>query len=486
MRGAALKFQIQLKGLNSISKRLLHSAVVWSWMFNVLRLAAGLLLLPLVLHKLTQSDLGMYYVFLGLTGLLPTIDVAFSFNIGRYVGYAMAGAQRLQPQGIDYSRTDVGPNYKLLWELLIGTQALYRLLALGVILILGVAGTAVVGLRIDETSSPPRTWIAWTITLVAAAWEIYSGWWSVFLQGMNQVVLSTRLSSVAYAAKVLIAAVLLFLGAGLLALPLAGLVSGLWLRSQARRRCLALLSVSAPPAAGFTLGSLLNIIWPNSWRAGLKLLSLYSSTATLAFLCLKYLGLKANAQYGLSLQIMSIIQGISSVWTAVKWPLIGQLRARQDLGRLRRELWPRLWLQRISFFLLAAVVLALGPRMISLIDADKQLVPIELLFAMALNAFLDMQFGAWATFISTENRIPTLWPTVISSVVTIGLVWMAIASGWSGIGALVLGPLIVGCLFNYWFWGCEGARTLKTTWWRFVFVRPRSAAPVTAPGVGNR
>jgi len=174
------------------------------------------------------------------------------------------------------------------------------------------------------------------------------------------------------------------------------------------------------------------------------------------------------------------------VWTAVKWPLIGQLRARQDLGRLRRELWPRLWLQRISFFLLAAVVLALGPRMISLIDADKQLVPIELLFAMALNAFLDMQFGAWATFISTENRIPTLWPTVISSVVTIGLVWMAIASGWSGIGALVLGPLIVGCLFNYWFWGCEGARTLKTTWWRFVFVRPRSAAPVTAPGVGNR
>src|SRR5207247_580035 len=169
-------------------------------------------------------------------------------------------------------------------------------------------------------------------------------------------------------------------------------------------------------------GSLLHIVWPNRWRAGLKLLSLYASTAALAFLCLKYLGLQANAQYGLSLQIMTIIQGVASVWTAVKWPLIGQLRARQELDRLRRELWPRLWLQRISFFLLAAVVLALGPRMINLLGTDKQLLPLELLSALALNAFLDMQFGTWATFISTENRIPTLWPTLISSVLTIVLV----------------------------------------------------------------
>jgi len=193
-------------------------------------------------------------------------------------------------------------------------------------------------------------------------------------------------------------------------------------------------------------------------------------------MCLQSLGLRANAQYGLSLQIMTIIQGTAAVWTAVKWPLIGQLRAQRNLVKLRQVFWERLWLQKITFVALASIALALGPRFLVLIGTDKQLIPIEWLFVMAANAFLETQFVAWATLISTENRLPSLWPTVASSATTVLLVYILMNDGVRGFAPFVLGPALVGCLFNYWFWAYAGARKLDTSWFRFIFLGIRSTA----------
>jgi len=37
-----------------------------------------------------------------------------------------------------------------------------------------------------------------------------------------------------------------------------------------------------------------------------------------------------------------------------------------------------------------------------------------------------------------------------------------------GLGGLVLGPLIAGCVFNYWYWPLAGAKTLHTSFWGFL------------------
>ena len=222
--------------------RIRRSAVFWSLVFNLLRLASAVFLLPLLLHKLTTADLGMYFAFVILSALVPVVDSAFSFNISRFVSYGMAGARRLQPQGIESARHEGAPNYEMLWQLLWASRSLYRFLAAAVILILGTAGTAIVAMRVGETSSPTQTWIAWAVTVVAAAWEVYSGWWGAYLRGMNQVALSARISSLAYGMRAVLAGCLLAGGAGLLALPISGLLSGTLQRHLARRQCLLLLS----------------------------------------------------------------------------------------------------------------------------------------------------------------------------------------------------------------------------------------------------
>ena len=472
-----LRFNIRLNGIHPIAQRLLNSAVFWSWLYNGLRLASGVFLLPLLLHSLSDADLGMYYVFLNLGALLPVVDSSLSLTVSRFVSYAMAGATSLQPQGIDFSAPGAKPNQEMLWRLVSGTRAFYRLLSFAVIFVLGGVGTGVVAVRIQETSSPGLTWLAWGVSLLSAAWDIYSSWSNVFLQGMNQVVLSSRLSVLAYSVRLLAACAFLLSGAGLLSVPLASLLSSALQRSLARRAVLK--RMGSPPASGQDerLESLLAVIWPNSWRVGLKLLSIYVSANAISFLCLKFFGLAAYGQFGLSLQVMTIVHGMSAVWTAVKWPLIGQMRSRQQIDRIRDLLWPRVWLQSLTFLVLAGLAVGAGPPLLAVWGGGKSMLPLAWLLLLALYVFLEMQFAFWTQLLTTENRVPSLWATVITYPLGVGLAWLLCATSPVGIGGLVVGPLIAGSLFDYWYWPIAGARSLGTSLWHFAFSKPQTAQP---------
>ena len=453
--------------------RLSGSTVVWSWTLNGFRLASGLLLLPLLIRVLPKPDFGMYYVFLSLVALLPIIDCGFSVSIARYISYAMGGATDLVAEGLIAKQTPAPPNFGLLWRLLGTTRKLFRYLSVLTFLVLGLGGTYAVNLRVQETSSPQLTWLAWGVTLFSAILEIYSGWWNIFLRGMNEVLLSARISVLAQGVKILLAAILLLMGAGLLALPLAGLASSLLQRQLARQKCLRRLgSPPVPSHSAWVEASLLPILWPTSWRTGLQFFSTYLATNANAIICAKIFGLAANAEYGLTIQITSIIQGTAMVWTSVKWPLVGQYRAQNESIKLQKVLWPRYWLQAGTFLILGVAAFLLGPALLRWQGANKEMLPPILFALVLLNSFFELHFSFWTTLLSMGNRIPSLWPTVATNILSLTLVFALLHFTSLGLGALVLSPFIAGCLFNYWYWLLPGARSLGTSWWRFVLCRP--------------
>jgi hypothetical protein len=350
-------------------------------------------------------------------------------------------------------------------------------MALGVFLLLGVIGTGVVAVRVHETTSPRLAWLAWGITLLAATWETYASWGTVFLQGMNQVVLSSRLSVVTYALRLLLACLLLAFGGGLLSVPLASLVSSSLHRLLGQRFALKLLGTTPHPESAVGMKSFLAVVWPNSWRVGLKLLSMYFSANAIAFLCMSSFGLAAYSQFGLSLQVMTIIHGMSAVWTSVKWPLISQLRSGGEGDRIRELLGPRIWLQSITFTVLATCAWAVGPSLLARWGGGKAMLPSGWLALLAVYTFFEMQFSFWTYLLSTENRIPSLWATIITYTGAVPLVLALIHTTSLGLGGVVLGPLIAGSLFNYWYWPIAGARSLGTSLLRFACSKPQLAPP---------
>jgi O-antigen/teichoic acid export membrane protein len=461
-----------LSQLKTFLNRLHNSAVVWSWGFNAVRLVSGIVLLPLVLRELSPADLGMYYVLLSLVALAPIIDFGFGPTIGRFIGYAMGGARTLQAQGVFKSAESAAlPNYTLLWQLLATTRTLYRYIAIGVFVIMGIWGTYVVELRIGETSSELITRLAWGITLVATVFDIYWNWWSTYLLGMNEVRSAARIGLLAMLAKLVMASVLLLSGAGLLSVPIGSLVgSAIW-RGLARMKCLALLK-NQPRPEKIEIKENFRILWPNSWRLGIQFMSGYLTLNANTAICLAAFGLAANARYGLSIQLMNIAAEMAAVWTGTKWPQIAQFQARHEHLSIQRVLRPRFWLQNVTFLILAGGIIFCGPTLLRWFGSGKEMLPSPWLQILMLYAFLNMQFVLWGTLIATGNRLSYLWPTVATNVLSLMLSLALVHFTTLGLGALVLGPLLAGIIFNYWYWPPFAARGIGTTLFHFIFFGP--------------
>lgn len=458
-----------------------NSAVIWAWAFNGLRLASGLILLPLLVYQLPKAEFGMYYVFLSVTALLPILDASFSATVGRFVSYAMSGATALQPQGLADPASVTGkPNVPLLRQLLHTTRALYGCLALLAFAAMGAWGTVLVAAGAGETASPGWTWLSWAVALAGATLELYSVWWNTFLYYCNRVRESAAISFAAYGTRIALACLLLWLGAGLLSVPLGGITGALLNRWLSRKKCREVLGTLEPDPPSARVPLLLGLIWPNSWRLGLQLLSTYFRNATFTTLCVSLYGLAANGAYGLSVQIIGIAAGMAAVWTSVKWPAAGQLRAAHNLEALRVMLWPRLWLQIGTFLLLGAAAILAGPPLLKWLGTDKTLVARSWLALLALNALLEMGYLFWGTLLSVENRIPTLWSTVATNA---GSILLALTlTRWSSLGmlSLIVAPLVAGLVFLYWYWPLAGARSLGTHWLRFMVSKPPTTP--AAPG----
>jgi len=454
----------------AILKRLHTSTVAWSWIANGLRLAIGVFLLPLVLHKLTTEELGMYFVLLSLVALAPVIDFGFSPTIIRFVSYAMGGAETIQAQGFAKATT-AGPNRQLLWQLFFTTRSLYRYLALAVLVLVGAWGTYMVEMRIHETPFPTVTRVAWAITLAATVFDIYSNWAVIFLRGMDEVRVSVQISVVGSVVKFVVAAGLLLGGGGLVSLPVGSLVGSLLQQSLARWQCRKRMG-SQPLPEVVHIWENLRILWPNSWRLGLASVWVGLTVQANTAICLKVLGLSSYAQYALSCQLVGIISGMAMVWTQVKWQVVGQQFTQHDYAAMRRLLWPRFWLQLITFLALAAGLLFCGPPLVRWLGSGKQLLPLGWLACLTFYSFMELCLSFWILLISAENRIPFLWPTAGTALLSVSLSLILIHTTSMGIGALVLAPLLAGSVFNYWYWPAVGARTFKTPLLRFVFSKP--------------
>lgn len=440
---------------------------------NGLRLTSGLVVLPLLVLKLSKPDYGMYFVFVSLASLAPILDLGFSVSIGRAVNYAMGGATQLQAFGLAAQPGTGVPNQVLLWQLLHTTRRLYRLLSVAVVVLVGVGGTIFLAPAVPQTSSPSITWTAWAVTLAAMAWDFYSGWWNVYLRNMNCVLASAQQSVITVSLRILLSCVLLLTGWGLLSVPVATVLSSFLHRYLARRVVLRLLAAGSDPGANASeVKSMLATLWPNSWRVGIYFLSGYLAGQANTLICLPLLGLEASGEYGFSLQLISICSGMAQVWTAVRWPQVGQLRIQQDHAALRRLLWPRLWLQYLTYTMLVAGVVIVLPALLQWLQSDKTLLPPVWLSLLAFNGLLEVNCMFWSTLISTENRLPMVWPTIISNAVAFLLVVTLAQTTSLGLAVFVIAPFSVGVLYNYWKWPREGARSIGTGWWRFLVSRP--------------
>lgn len=66
--------------------------IIWNYIGTLFSLSSSFILLPFVLIFLSPSELGLWYVFLAVNGLVSMFDFGFDPTFARNIAYAWSGA----------------------------------------------------------------------------------------------------------------------------------------------------------------------------------------------------------------------------------------------------------------------------------------------------------------------------------------------------------------------------------------------------------
>lgn len=449
--------------LGKFGARLYDSAVVWTLVFAVIRSCGNVLVLPLMLHKLPAEDLGFWYVFLSLAGLSGLVDMGFFPTMSRVTAFLWAGAEQIQKLGISTVHEEAGPvrppNYRLLADL-VKTMRLYYLgLGILITLLMGIFGTIWVMHKAQHLADARTILAAWLLFLPAVLVNTTSGMWHPLLSGINQVRLNQQILVWSLIANYAVTLLGLLLGAGLFA-PVAGyFIMGVLSRMVAQVKFSQLSQASAYAKSARGSRELLNTLWPTAWRTGIVALGIYATLSVNTLICTAYLGLKATASYGLSMQLALAAVSIATGFFSVKIPLIAQLHARGRVNEISRFIFPRLRWFWVVYITLSLAAILFGQQVLqNALHSNTSLLPTPLLTALLVVVGLEGHHAIFREITLTSHRNPFAKPVVISGILIVILSVTLVR--WIGLWGLVLAPGLVQICFNNWWTVLVGLKSM--------------------------
>ncbi|MFN3557886.1 MAG: O-unit flippase-like protein [Brevundimonas sp.] len=415
-----------------------------------LEAASGLLLLPLIVARFSPAEVGLWYVFLTLQGLIVLLDFGFQPTIARAFASAFAGARTLLRQGLD-TDSHSEPNYPLVREIIDVARRLYGLLSIGVVLLMATGGLAFVWFLAGRDGIPLAEVLpAWLLFSAAMGLTVYLLWISPLLLGAGRVAANYRFLAVNRLTFTVAAAVMLSNGVGLIALPIAVIFGSLAGRLVAS----ASMSDILRRASAFTAAQgdhLLKTLWHNASRMGVISASGFLAIRANVFVVSIYAGLGPSASYSISLQLLTSLMSVSLLPSQILMPRAVAARIRSDQPALQRIFWITT-LTAVGVFGAGLVsLLFVGPFLLDLVGSNVNLLPTGLFAILGAIMLLETNHANSSMLIATSNIVPFTKAAIISGL-SIAILSPALAWAGLGIAGVILAQGGVQLAYNNWAW----------------------------------
>ncbi|MBV9008327.1 MAG: hypothetical protein JO354_04045, partial [Verrucomicrobia bacterium] len=403
------------------------------------------------------------------------LDFGFAPSVIRSAGYLWAGAQNLLPFGVETTPTEGEPqsehepNRKLLADLVTSVRAYYSGIALIVLFLLLTAGGTWIWIKTAPLANHNSLRAAFVVYATGVSLNFANAIWPYLLSAINGVRQSQQIFAFSLLSYYIIAAAGLLLGAKVWALVIGIFVMGVVERLLGRR---AFLRLCVLPKGTFRI-NLLKTLWPNAWRGGAVSVGAFMVTQANTLICSAYLGLDTTASFGLTVQAVGLLIGVSSVWVTVKVPVINQLRTRNLFAEIAALFRPRIVLALLTYIVGATGLILFGPGLLALVRTRTELLPPSLLLCLCLIYFLQMHHSLYSELVYSENVNPFPKPSLLSGVATVALA--IVSTPRFGLWGLLGSVGLVQLCFNNWWTVLRAVRGLgpaaKDYWRGFV---PRS------------
>jgi len=308
---------------------------------------------------------------------------------------------------------------------------------------------------------------AWYIYNIAVFFNIYYNYWTSALKGVGAIQQAQKAVILSKITQIVLSVLGLYSGLGLIALAAAYLTSGFILRISSK------LMLYSYKGIGITIGEYkksvtgvevfgtIKVVWYNAKKVGLVSLSSFAITQSTTMISAAFVGLDATASYGLSLQIITVIAGVSQTFFTTVTPMMIDLR----ISGKREELYKVLSSAMTVYWVLYFAGITVGLPLVALIKSNTDL-PLIMVSFIALYIFLEANHSLYATFIAFSNNVPYVGAALVSGA-TITVFSLLIAK-YTTLG--IYGLMIVQCLvqlcYNNWKWPYVVMKEFKTNPWK--------------------
>jgi len=428
--------------------------IAWSYAGTAFTIGAGVILLPFILHKMSQETVGIWNIFQTITFLVLLLDFGFRPSFARNISYIFSGVKTLQKEGVAHANADSEVDYGLLKGTLIAMQRFYRWIAIGVFGLLATGGTAYFYYILQKYSGDRQdALIAWILLIGINCYNLYTFYYDALLTGKGYIKRGQQINIFGQAIYIALAIGLIYAGLGLTAIVASQMISTVIRRvlmyrvffTQDLKERLQAVVPNEPK-------QILSAITPNAIKIGLTQLGGFLVNKASMLIAPIFVSLELVACFGITVQVMDILARCATVFYQSYMPKLAQCRAEKDLTGLKR------------YYLLCTgslvAVYAIGGLMwvlfgnwaLDLIGSQTHFVPTMMLMVMLLISTLEHNHAVSAGFIMADNKIPFFIPSLVSGAATVLLLWLLLGPLQLGLWGLILAPGIAQLAYQNWKW----------------------------------
>jgi O-antigen/teichoic acid export membrane protein len=438
--------------------------VAWNFAATSLRIASGIIVMPLSLRLLSNQDIGLWGIFLTIGTLTGLLDFGFSNSFSRNITYIFSGAKELKAEGFAaVNHEDKTIDYGLLKSVIAAMRRYYGILALIFVIVFAVAGTEYM-LSVLQKYNGNRThvFIAWILYGILAAYQLYTYYYDSLLQGRGYMKRSKQIVVISQCTQIVVIVSCLLMGMGLVSM-----VTGL-LANVIVGRILAYLSFydkeikkSLRQAEALPVQEIMKIMTPNALKIGLTTLGSFLITKIAMLIAPLYLPLSDIGSYGITKQMIDLIGAIGGLWFATYYPQITQYRVKDNIEGVKRlYLKSKIWL--VLIFVCGGLgLIFLGEPILMLIRSKTHLLPQGAIALFVFFTLLDVNNSFSMASLLTKNEVPFVKSFLIAGIFTLSLLLLFFKFTTLGIWGMILGPAIAQCAYQNWKWPLYMAKELK-------------------------
>lgn len=428
-------------------KRWWRSAMLAGVLGTGVRMGANILLLPVVLMKLSSSELALWWVFVSLGGFANLSDFGFGSTIPRIYSYLFAGAEDFDAEGLRGAKAGGQPNFAGINLLNATVRSLYLKISLAAIGLLVVGGTFLLLKPAAESGFPQKVWWLWAAFIVAIGYNLATSHWVLAVQGLNRMrdmQLAYALGSLSY---ISCAALLLVCKMGLLSMVIATFVRGFVMHGRCHQ--IYRQVVPKPERPTGPDARIVRKLWPNAYKFGILSIGGFCLSSGSVLICSQLLGKEVTASFGLTAQIGGFMVNFAGLWVSVKWPEIAILRTQGRLEEMAVLFARRLALVMVSFVGMALILLFAGNALLAWKGTHTRLLATPYLAFYLIHLAQQIIYAQFGGLALTENVVPFFKIGICTGLAAIA--FSLVMTPLFGLWGLVVAPFMVDMAYNSWF-----------------------------------